>query len=98
MTLLSSSLLAVSLLAPLPLAPLPADHGDTPLLASLGRPDARLTDLHVFTNGDRLVIAVALGEITPEDITGVAQEFVKSGRQHYGKIIDTTAGSAPTAL
>ena len=43
---------------------------------------------------DRLVIAVALGEITPDDITEVAREFVKTGRQHYGKIIDTTAGSA----
>ena len=43
---------------------------------------------------DRLVIAVALGEITPDDITEVAREFVKTGRQHYGKIIDTTAGTS----
>ncbi|KAF0096021.1 MAG: hypothetical protein FD144_5900 [Rhodospirillaceae bacterium] len=36
---------------------------------------------------DRLVSAVILGEVTPE--------FVKMGRQHYGKIIDTTAGTSP---
>lgn len=36
---------------------------------------------------DRLVRAVILGEATPE--------FVKMGRQHYGKIIDTTAGTSP---
>lgn len=44
---------------------------------------------------DRLVLAVVLGEVTPDDIAEVAREFVKTGRQHYGKIIDTTAGSAP---
>ena len=43
---------------------------------------------------DRLVLAVVLGEVTPDDIAEMAREFVKSGRQHYGKIIDTTAGSA----
>ncbi len=42
---------------------------------------------------DRLVLAVVLGEVTPDDIAEVAREFVKTGRQHYGKIIDTTAGS-----
>jgi hypothetical protein len=51
-------------------APLrPADHGDTPLLASLGRPDARLTDLHVFTRGDRLVIAVSTNPAVPPGVT-----------------------------
>jgi len=44
---------------------------------------------------DRLVIAVALGEVTGDDIADVAREFLKTGRQHYGKIIDTTAGSSP---
>ncbi len=43
---------------------------------------------------DRLVLAVVLGDVTPDDIAEVAREFVKSGRQHYGKIIDTTAGNA----
>lgn len=36
---------------------------------------------------DRLVSAVILGEVTPE--------FVKMGRQHYGKVINTTAGTSP---
>ncbi len=44
---------------------------------------------------DRLVIAVVLGEVTPDDIAEVAREFLTTGRQHYGKIIDTTAGSSP---
>ncbi len=51
--------------------------------------------IHVdISDLDRLVIAVALGEVTPDDIAEVARAFVESGRQHYGKIIDTTAGSA----
>jgi len=44
---------------------------------------------------DRLVIAVVLGEATPDDILEVAREFVKTGRQAYGKIIDTSAGTVP---
>lgn len=48
-----------------------------------------ISDLH------RLVIAVGLGEITPDDIADVAREFLKTGRQHYGKIIDTTAATSP---
>lgn len=44
---------------------------------------------------DRLVVAVVIGEVMPEDIAEVAREFIKTGRQHYGKIIDTTAGSSP---
>jgi len=44
---------------------------------------------------DRLVIAVVLGEATADDIVEVAREFLKTGRQAYGKIIDTTAGTVP---
>ena len=44
---------------------------------------------------DRLVIAVILGEATGEDIAELAREFLKTGRQHYAKIIDTTAGTSP---
>ena len=44
---------------------------------------------------DRLVMAVGLGEITPDDIAEVAREFLKTGRQHYGKIIDTSAATSP---
>jgi len=43
---------------------------------------------------DRLVIAVVLGEVTPDDIAEVVREFQKSERHHFGKIIDTTAGSS----
>ncbi len=43
---------------------------------------------------DRLVIVVALGEVTAEDAMEVLREFLKTGRQAYGKIIDTSAGSA----
>lgn len=44
---------------------------------------------------DRLVIAVILGEATPDDIAAIAREFIDTGKQHYGKIIDTTAGTSP---
>lgn len=44
---------------------------------------------------DRLVIAVVLGEATADNIVEVAREFLKTGRQAYGKIIDTTAGTSP---
>ncbi|WP_296339283.1 hypothetical protein [Reyranella sp.] len=44
---------------------------------------------------DRLVIAVVLGEATPDDIMEVVRAFLETGRQHYGKIIDTTAGTSP---
>ena len=44
---------------------------------------------------DRLVVAVLLGEATADDIMEVAREFLTTGRQAYGKIIDTSAGSSP---
>jgi signal recognition particle GTPase len=43
---------------------------------------------------DRLVVIVVLGEVTGDDITEIAREFLKTGRQRYGKIVDTTAGSS----
>ena len=46
-----------------------ADHGDTPLLIQLGRHDARLTDLHVFTNGDNLVLSLATNPAIPVGVT-----------------------------
>lgn len=46
-----------------------SDHGDTPLLIGAGRHDARLTDLHVFTNGDRLVLALSLDPSIPPGVT-----------------------------
>ena len=51
--------------------------------------------IHVsISDLDRLVLAVVLGDVTPDDIADVARAFVESGRQHYGKIIDTTAGTS----
>lgn len=37
-----------------------SDHGDTLLLVSVGRHDARITDLFAFVRGDRIVFAVCL--------------------------------------
>ena len=52
--------------------------------------------IHVdISDLDRVVIAVVLGEATSDDILEVAREFLKTGRQAYGKIIDTTAGTVP---
>lgn len=36
-----------------------ADHGDTPALIAIPRHDARISDLHVFTKGDRLVLSLS---------------------------------------
>lgn len=47
-----------------------ADHGDTPLLIQLGRHDARLTDLHVFTNGENLVLSLGTNPAIPVSATG----------------------------
>lgn len=61
-------LLATLVLAALsPLAP--SDHGDTPLLDAIARPDAKLTDLHVFTRGDRLVLALSTNPAIPTSAT-----------------------------
>lgn len=46
-----------------------ADHGDTPLLIQLGRHDARLTDLHVFTNGENLVLSLSTNPAIPVSAT-----------------------------
>ena len=51
-----------------PLA-LPSDHGDTPLLVSIARPDARITDLHVFTRGDQLVLSLCVNPAVPPGAT-----------------------------
>lgn len=46
-----------------------ADHGDTPLLTSIPRHDARLTDLHAFLRGGDLVIAVSTNPAIPPGMT-----------------------------
>jgi hypothetical protein len=47
-----------------------ADHGDTPLLSMIGRHDARITDLHAFVRGDRLVLSLCLDPTVPPEATG----------------------------
>jgi hypothetical protein len=64
--------LAACALASLVLASVPSfasDHDDTPLLKEIPRHDARITDLHVFTVGDRLVIALATDPTIPPGLT-----------------------------
>lgn len=45
-----------------------ADHGDTPVLISAGRHDARITDLFAFTRGDQLVLIVSLDPSIPPGV------------------------------
>ncbi|HYC55964.1 MAG TPA: hypothetical protein VEL28_13600 [Candidatus Binatia bacterium] len=42
-----------------------ADHADTPNLIQVARHDGRLTDLHVFTTGDDLVLSLATNPNIP---------------------------------
>jgi len=62
-------LLALPLAAWLTLSPSPSDHGDTPLLVSIGRPDARITDLFAFVRGEDLVLAVCMDPAVPPGVT-----------------------------
>jgi len=45
-----------------------SDHGDTPLLISAGRNDARITDLFAFTHGDNLVLILCVDPAIPADV------------------------------
>jgi hypothetical protein len=51
---------------------LASDHDDTPLLKTIGRHDARITDLHVFTRGDRLVLILCTNPAIPRTVTQYA--------------------------
>jgi len=42
-----------------------ADHADSPVIIGIGRNDARITDLHVFTKGDHLVILLSTNPALP---------------------------------
>jgi len=46
-----------------------ADHGDTPLLTSIPRHDARLTDLHAFLRGGDLVISLSTNPAIPPAVS-----------------------------
>jgi hypothetical protein len=48
-----------------------ADHGDTPHLISILRHDARISDLHVYTNGENLVLALS----TFPNLPGMSYQF-----------------------
>lgn len=68
------SLLAVLSLLPLstPIhapAALVSDHGDTLLLDAIARPDAKITDLHAFVRGDRLVLSVCMNPAIAPGVT-----------------------------
>ncbi len=68
---LALAVLAAVLLAP----PHPArgsDHADTPQLVSLGRHDARITDLFAFTRGDRLVLILNTNPAIPGSVVEYA--------------------------
>ncbi len=46
-----------------------SDHDDTPLLKTLPRPDARITDLFAFLRGENLVLTVCLDPMVPPTVT-----------------------------
>ena len=46
-----------------------SDHADTPLLISIGRHDARITDLFAFTRGNRLVLILNTNPAIPASVT-----------------------------
>ena len=46
-----------------------ADHGDTALLRSVQRHDARITDLFAFIRNENLVLAVGLDPTVPPEAT-----------------------------
>ncbi|MFQ5700860.1 MAG: hypothetical protein ACE5HU_03345 [Acidobacteriota bacterium] len=52
-----------------PTGVLASDHGDTALLRSLQRHDARITDLFAFIRSENLVLAVCLDPTVPEGAT-----------------------------
>lgn len=52
----------------LPNAARGSDHADTPLLTSIGRHDARISDLFAFTRGDRLVLIVCTNPAIPSSV------------------------------
>jgi hypothetical protein len=68
---LQSSIALLALLALVfPSAPASAaDHGDTPLLQSIGRPDARITDLYAFVRGENLVVILNTNPGIPPEAT-----------------------------
>lgn len=69
-------------------APVLSDHGDTPLLNAIARPDAMLTDLHAFVRGNELVLAVCTNPAIPPGVTS----YVWPSDVTFDVCIDTNAG------
>jgi hypothetical protein len=46
-----------------------SDHDDTPQLKSIGRHDARITDLYAFRRGDKLVLVLCTNPAVPSGVT-----------------------------
>jgi hypothetical protein len=65
-----SAILALAVLS-LPSVPAlpPSDHGDTPILQTLSRPDANITDLHLFVRNGNLVVAVSMNPAIPPGVS-----------------------------
>ena len=61
----SSPVLALALFFTAVLPLVASDHSDVPSINGLARQDANLTDLHAFTVGDRLVIALSMNPAIP---------------------------------
>lgn len=59
-------LIMASLAAPTPSL---SDHGDTPLLQTIGRHDARITDLYSFVRGDQLVLVLCTNPAIPPGVS-----------------------------
>jgi hypothetical protein len=67
---LTSSILIATLVIAAPAVG--SDHDDTPLLKAIPRHEARITDLHVFTVGDRLVLSLTTDPTIPPSVTSYA--------------------------
>lgn len=46
-----------------------SDHDDTPQLKTIGRHDARITDLYAFRRGDKLVLVLCTNPAVPSGVT-----------------------------
>ena len=57
--------LVLALLFPAVLPLAASDHSDVPSIGGVARKDANLTDLHAFTVGDRLVLALSMNDGVP---------------------------------
>ncbi|HEX6899287.1 MAG TPA: hypothetical protein VF789_06215 [Thermoanaerobaculia bacterium] len=68
---LALAVLAAVLFVP-PHAARASDHADTPQLVSIGRHDARITDLFAFTSGDRLVLILNTNPAIPGSVVEYA--------------------------